>query len=116
MVNVYESVAAPEVPAVRIGLVYVPITVAPAPAADVALWKMFENVVPVEAVPLLVSVELRVTAVLTVAEVGVMAPAVRFGNGSAPTVTAVHAPQLSLSFDSAMVPTIEALLSAQART
>ena len=116
MVNVYESVAAPEVPAVRIGLVYVPITVAPAPAADVALWKMFENVVPVEAVPLLVSVELRVTAVLTVAEVGVTEPAVRFGTAGTLTVIAVHAEQLSLSLLSGMVPTIESLLSAQTRT
>ena len=111
--KVYESVTAPDVPAALIGFVGVPITTAPAPDAFVAVWKTSVKVVPVEETPVLVIVDESVTAIPAVAAVGVGAVAVRF----APvTVTAVHTPQLSSSFDSATVPTNDALLSAHART
>jgi hypothetical protein len=110
--NVYESVAALLVPAVRIGLAKVPIEMAPVPDASVARWKLLVNPAPVASAPLLVMVELSVTAVPTVAAVGVMAPAMRFGPGAGETVTTVHAEQLLPSFDSA----IALVLSAQART
>ncbi len=71
---------------------------------------------PVDAVPLLVTVAESVTAVPLVAAVGVTVPAVRSGISGALTVTAVHAPQLFPSLLSAMVPTEDALLSAQTRT
>ncbi len=63
-------------------------------------------------VPLLVAAAERVTADPATTDVGLTAPTVRFGAAAAETVTAVHAEQLLLSFDSAMAP----VLSAQTRT
>ena len=117
MVNVYESVDGPEAPAVFPTFISVPIDVVPVPDASFAIWKRSVKVDCVEAVPLLVIVELRVTAVPNVATVGVTAPAVRLGAVGPVAVTAVHAEQLSASLVSVIVPVPAAeFLSAQART
>ena len=105
-----------EVPAESTGLVNTPITVAPAPPALVAAWNTPVNVVTVEAFPLFVTTEESPTSAPAVTFGLVTLAAVRSGIGGLVTVTAVHAEQLSDSLLSTMVPTIEVLLSAQART
>lgn len=110
-----EMVVAPEVPPARTGLVTVPTTARPAPAEVTAVWNTLVKVVTVDAEPLLVTVEDSVTAVPAIAVVGVVLLGVRLIPAGAETVISVHAEQLLLSFDSAMVPAIDALLSAHTR-
>jgi len=76
--NVYDLLAVLEPPAESAALEYVPMSVAPVPLESVARWKRSVNPEPVDAVAL-ETVALRVTAESSVAEVGVMEPAVRFG-------------------------------------
>lgn len=67
----------------------VPITVALVPEESSAIWKRFVKPPPVEAVPLFVIVDERVTAVPTIAVVGVTKLAVRSGAGGVTVTVAV---------------------------
>ena len=68
-----------------------PRSVAPVPRASLAFWYSTLKPAPVEAVPLLVTVALKIVFVLIVAVVGVMEPVVRFMEPGALTVTVAFA-------------------------